>query len=60
MGTAKAPRLCPGINGPEFDEDATESFIAVKYYYRLLIKTIDFYFPLFYVCLMTSAGGNVT
>ena len=27
---------------------------------RLLIKIIDFYFPLFYYCLMTSAGGNVT
>ena len=30
------------------------------FFYRLLIKIIDFYFPLFYYCLMTSAGGNVT
>ena len=24
------------------------------------MKIIDFYFPLFYFCLMTSAGGNAT
>ena len=29
-------------------------------YYRLLLKIIDFYFSLFYSCLMTSAGGNLT
>ena len=28
--------------------------------YRLLRKIIDFYFPPFYYCSMTSAGGNVT
>ena len=34
---------------------------ASKYvFYCLLIKIIDFYFPLFYYCLMTSAAGNVT
>ena len=34
--------------------------LKCKTFYRLLIKIIDFYFPLFYYCLMTSAGGNVT
>ena len=28
--------------------------------YRLLMKNVDFYFPLFYYCLVTSAGGNFT
>ena len=28
--------------------------------YRLLVKIIDFYYPLFYYRLMTSAGYNVT
>ena len=28
--------------------------------FTLLIKIIDFYFPLFYYYLMTSEGGNVT
>ena len=28
-------------------------------FYCLLIKIIDFYFPFFYYCLMTSAGSNV-
>ena len=32
----------------------------ILYFYRLLIKIIDFYFPLFVYSLMTSAGGNVT
>jgi len=31
-----------------------------KFFYRLLIKIIEFYFLLFYYCLMTSGGGNVT
>ena len=37
-----------------------EEHKVVWNFYRLLIKIIDFYFPLFYYCLMTSAGGNVT
>ena len=29
-------------------------------FYCLLIRFIDFYIPLFYYCLLTSAGGNFT
>ena len=29
----------------------------IIFFYRLLINIIEFYFPLFYYCLMTSAGG---
>ena len=34
--------------------------IIIECFYRLLIKIINFYFPLFNYCMMTSAGGNVT
>ena len=35
-------------------------YIMIWNFTAFLIKTIDFYFPLFYYCLMTSADGNVT
>ena len=38
------------IVGPENDS---------LFIYRLLITIIEFYIPLFYYCVMTSAGGNV-
>ena len=46
---------------------ATKVFVrggGVKIVYRLLMKIIAFYFPLFYYCLITSAGvtyhGEIT
>ena len=41
-------------------EIVNEKLRFIIIFCRLLMTIIVFYFPLFYYCLMTSEGGNVT